>query len=176
MVRTNPDLVRRDFTWKDYCRAEDSYFNRENTLTVRLASISRGTQKKFFFYRRAETRRVGTSLAVQWLLSAFQCRGTKIARALGQMSLCAPTREAPKHRNLGKACHNNKDAAQPNKRTWGSGMNRSGVVRWWITHRFPKSSLLSGGAVSWGRACGKDRILTKIWLGSILFHLISGNK
>ena len=104
MVRTNPDLARRDFTWKDYCRAENSHFNRENTLTVRSASISRVTQKKFFFYRRAETRRVGTSLAVQWLLSAFQCRGTKISRALGQMSLCAPTREGPKHHNLWKAC------------------------------------------------------------------------
>lgn len=41
MVRTNPDVAR--------LRAENNHFNRENTLAIRSASISRVTQKKFSF-------------------------------------------------------------------------------------------------------------------------------
>lgn len=74
---------------------------------------------------------MGTSLAVQWLPSAFQCRGTKIARALGQMSLCAPTREAPKHRNLRKACAQQQRptaAKQEEVRKWDEQQWRGQVV------------------------------------------------
>ena len=60
-------------------------------------------------------------------------------------------------------------------------MNGSGNGRWQVRQCFTLSStgLRRGCRLSVGQksgACRKERILTKVWLTSILFQLISGDK
>ena len=175
MVRTNPDLERR-FYLKRLLQSREQLFQQGEHTDCKIGKHLKSYSKSFSF--------TGGRKQGEWG-PPWQSSGYYLPSNAGELRSHVPwgkwacvhqLEKPPSTVTWEKPVHNNKDPPQPNKRRWGSGMNSSGVVRWWITHRFSESSLLSGRAVSWGRACGKDRILTKIWSGSILFQLISGNK